>query len=861
MVSTNEEHTAEARLGETSLTYSQSDSFASVWDLEHERIRDRSPRREAFDNLAAETEIKKAGLCLSGGGIRSAAVSLGVVQALQALKAFPQLDFLSTVSGGGYLGGAVIAGLYRTNGTYSLDSSQAGGAMAPADIADNEEVLRIRDRSRYLMPNGPLDLVVSFAIILRGLAVNAVIVAACVFAGAALTLFLYPTEDLLAHSWLFNIAAANQWKASGWFVFDGTLPLTTIALACFVLWLVVWAAWRSIISSIPGKYAELQDPASQTAKKSAIACIALAALFLFELQVPILRLALQFRDLSWKGFLSVVAPLTAGTGAFALLWKRLELLIQAAAKENSGKAVVSRILNSALLVALGLALPLLIYAFYLAVTVFGIQRNEAPGQLAEVLPTLGITNLMVALVLVPVAIIIAIVLWSRIVGPLGLTLLNRHEVIDMPTKRKRRLMLWVIAAVWTFLFFLGAILANVIGPSLNLWGVAMLYLGICATLTLIAGLFTENANSLHRLYRDRLAEAFRISDDGKPITFTDLASADDRGLSRRPYPIINAAVNMQGSQRLGRRRKADFFTFTPDYIGSEATGYLPTNIYRDAEPDIDLATAIAISGAAVSSAMGQVGKALFAPTLSLLNLRLGYWVRNPNRVKTREDLHRARLEDWRFSYLPAEIFGRLSEKHGKVLLSDGGHIDNLGLYQLLKRRCDFIIVSDAEADPTMNFSSLISVERYARIDLGVRLELPFEAIAGAALIRAQDKASSKTQSAGAPDWQHAAIGTIKYPEVLRAGGERLPEKTGVLLYIKACVTGDERSYVLDYERRFPRFPHESTGDQFFTEEQFEAYRALGFHATQSALEQTDGTQRWVSLLTDLRRHLKVIQSK
>src|SRR6185312_11436851 len=80
-------------------------------------------------------------------------------------------------------------------------------------------------------------------------------------------------------------------------------------------------------------------------------------------------------------------------------------------------------------------------------------------------------------------------------------------------------------------------------------------------------------------------------------------------------------------------------------------------------------------------------------------------------------------------YLLDEMFGRLDEEHALVYLTDGGHIENLGLYQLLRRRCRLIVVVDAEADPAFGFPSLVRLERYARIDLGIRIKLPWQAIA------------------------------------------------------------------------------------------------------------------------------------
>jgi hypothetical protein len=373
------------------------------------------------------------------------------------------------------------------------------------------------------------------------------------------------------------------------------------------------------------------------------------------------------------------------------------------------------------------------------------------------------------------------------------------------------------------------------------------------------GLFSANANSLNRLYRDRLDEAFELGnvkryEGGRKqmalhteqgLKLSDLNRPNVQSTRFRPYPIINAAMNMEGSSTEGHR-SADFFIFTPDHIGCNSTGYVNTRLFeqeRGGEPSLDLATATAISGAAVSSQMGQVGIPILAPTLALLNIRLGYWARNPSFFARGE--FASRIRDWKIFYLFAEMFGRPSERNNKVYLTDGGHIDNLGVYQLLKRKCDVIIVVDAEADPAMTFGSLVDVERFARIDMGIRIELPFPLTAEAVSKRKAALKAGEHPTPRCGDWNHAVVGRILYPG----------RKDGLLLYIKAAVTGDEASYVLDYERRFPSFPHESTGDQFFTEEQFESYRALGFHAMDAGLRQTDGSDLWTNTLIEIRKKL------
>jgi hypothetical protein len=156
----------------------------------------------------------------------------------------------------------------------------------------------------------------------------------------------------------------------------------------------------------------------------------------------------------------------------------------------------------------------------------------------------------------------------------------------------------------------------------------------------------------------------------------------------------------------------------------------------------------------------------------------------------------------------------------------------------LRRRCKLIIAVDAEADPQMSFGSLMTLERYARIDFGLRIGLPWVAIRDAT--RQASKQVSET--GGLPPSQathgpHCALGTIYYPR--KDGDAHDAHSTGVLFYVKSSFTGDENDYVVDYKRRNPDFPHETTLDQLFTEEQFEAYRNLGFHAVNSAFKNTD----------------------
>ena len=181
-------------------------------------------------------------------------------------------------------------------------------------------------------------------------------------------------------------------------------------------------------------------------------------------------------------------------------------------------------------------------------------------------------------------------------------------------------------------------------------------------------------------------------------------------------------------------------------------------------------------------------------------------------------------------YFLNEMFGLLREDSGVVYLTDGGHIENLGIYELLRRRCRLIIAVDAEADPEMSFGALVALQRYARIDLGTRIDLPWASIRDGAKTAAAEIAKTGGEpSDQAKHGPHCAVGEIMYP-----GG-----RTGVLLYVKSSVSGDESDYIVDYKRRYPEFPHETTADQLFSEEQFEVYRALGFHIVERFFERSD----------------------
>jgi hypothetical protein len=235
---------------------------------------------------------------------------------------------------------------------------------------------------------------------------------------------------------------------------------------------------------------------------------------------------------------------------------------------------------------------------------------------------------------------------------------------------------------------------------------------------------------------------------------------------------------------------------------------------------VSLATAVSISGAAASPNMGYHTSPATAFLMTLFNVRLGAWLPNPAQAEKMGDAIRASGPSNSLRAILRELGGATDDRGRDIYLSDGGHFENLGLYEMVRRRCRYIIVSDAGADPECAFADLGGAVRKVKIDFDVDIrfeELPISA-------RGKDIVTQRAY----------ALGTIEYPERRYAGsGPESPEareaRTGRLLYIKPSYWGALPVDVRSYAEVSKTFPHESTADQFFSESQFESYRHLGHH--------------------------------
>ncbi len=176
-----------------------------------------------------------------------------------------------------------------------------------------------------------------------------------------------------------------------------------------------------------------------------------------------------------------------------------------------------------------------------------------------------------------------------------------------------------------------------------------------------------------------------------------------------------------------------------------------------------------------------------------------------------------------------EMLGELNETRRWVNLSDGGHIENLATIELLRRRCKYIIVGDGEADPNMHFNGLATLMRCAEIDFGIKIDIDIDALR----LRKMEKSDGE----GAVSAENWAIGKITYPEKTKDGNH----EEAYLLYFKSSFTGRESETIREYRHRNPTFPHQTTADQFFDEDQFESYRALGQRIAEQALRATESS--------------------
>jgi hypothetical protein len=389
------------------------------------------------------------------------------------------------------------------------------------------------------------------------------------------------------------------------------------------------------------------------------------------------------------------------------------------------------------------------------------------------------------------------------------------------------------------------------------WAGWSLYLLLAGIILAIASLLLSrrvdvNDFSLHHFYRNRLVRCYlgASNPNRTPQPFTGFDPNDDLALKELavnypgPYPILNAAINITSGAELGyATRRAKSFVFTPLYCGYDVIfpgdgqnrfklenacelSFSKTELGRiaksltlmSADDGIALGTAMAISGAAASPNMGYFTSPATGLFMTLFDVRLGWWMGNSRFTPK-----------WKsagptsgLGYLVSELVAQSDQNKDYVYLSDGGHFENLAVYELMKRHCQVIVACDAGCDDSYAFNDLLSLIEKARTDFGARIEIDFSKI------RPKDGRESE---------YNFAIGDIFYDP-------QNPNDRGTLFYIKASLPPRQEKSAVNknslpddvwqYSEKHQTFPHQSTADQWFDELQFESYRALGQHIGRAA---------------------------
>jgi Patatin-like phospholipase len=807
----------------------------SAYILERRRLArlDAPPRTDKW--------LQPVGLSLSGGGIRSATFNLGVLQALSRLDVLKYVDYLSTVSGGGYIGSCFSSLLSRRKGAIDTEDPRRFGSGDEANFTTRSERFPFnpnRDEQAVLGDFNGCDQ-------LRHLRTHGD--------------FLIVRRTLLSRDTLRAVGHAIG--STFYHVFVAVLFLVAVA----GLYL---AAVESMIGDLRTHVTGLLSPAKY-------------AWALFNAG------ALEFRPFAWAVVFGVISSLVGlFLGIVTHRWIPDKWIQSEGQSDEESRSY--------------LALWILFFATFAmaaAVTLYWV-RYHGPPQLAFLCLPLGVYvgGQLTTLVLHPIVAIPSRIdrdERSRFAGAQGL--FTYFDVISLIVVTfpyvivwlwlwqpgGKTAIAWLVGAVGTRLLASGGggkpagAAAGIIGRLRKLgpgvrnallsalavvlvvggvlllcvWMLRMhpegdehvvlfpLLVGLlAAALFVLLGVVVDfNKLSLHYFYRDRLAETYlqtfgtvpasgrvevkKRDDSEMPISELHGRHRDDDKASTcvttAPYHLVMTALNLTASRDMTRRdRKSDYFVFSRLYCGSETTGYMRTDTYRSGETK--LARAMTISGAAASSAIGSQTFLAQSFALTLLGVRLGQWMENP---RYREGARANRNEGgvfWPF-YLLREMLGSTDANRRLINVSDGGHTgDNVGICPLLKRRCSVIIACDAEADPQFAFGSLTEALRQIYVDENICVELDLDLLQ-------PDVATRRSK-------RHWAVGTIRYPRIVDAAGATVrPEETGYLIVLKSSFVGgaEDSEALKNYLREHPEFPHEGTLDQFFSDDQFESYRELG----------------------------------
>lgn len=887
--------------------------------------------------------LDRSALCLSGGGIRSASFALGVLQALAAhprsangspvdkpeASLLAKFHYLSTVSGGGYIGGWFSSWVRRT-GYSNVHKDLVRMPSGSGDPGAEPLPIRwLREHSNFLTPRLGItsaDTLTGIAIFARNLLLNWLVLLPALFAGLiamkllALAVFwlhtmnskeVFLTCALLGLVFQFSYLRfalrhrpslvehdnmQPQQPDTRTVILRGLLP-AFIAAILFTLCLALAARTGGHYPAWVRQLFHIED--DHLLLPPVLVFAAIAGTLLYAINWLTSWPAGRGADDFWRwcctgAIYGMLVGLVAwffsrdyaGNWLFytALEWFKqgyawLKFYFDPALKPAQYPADEFRHQLILLLLGVPLLLGAQMFSEMLFVGLASYQRNsdedrEWLGRASGMMLLWGvgwfvllylvyvgghITFEVLSKPLEAIALLLALFatgIISSLIGKSDSTS-AQSDTQASPRVRSANLMLSSVAAVSIVLILvtasalvdlavLGHTIANRNNYSIARDAELLLYALIIATALGVITSRTINVNrfSMHAVYRNRLVRTFlgasREKRNENPFTRFDRGDnprmhelwgehnplnvhEDPSGSAWQPFHIVNIALNITSSSKNLRwqERKAGPFTVSPIHSGSSILGYRLSQIYGRGSGGggISLGTAVAISGAAASPNQGYNSSSPVAFLMGLFNVRLGWWLGNPGLAGSKTF-----AEDGpNIAILPllSEMLGIADDEKRYVYLSDGGHFENLALYEMVRRRCQIIVVSDAGCDPDFAFEDLGNAVRKIEIDLGVPIRFH-----GLAALKPRPRNGTDL----GPGLPYHAIGEIDYPAADGSGDK------GIILYIKPGYHGSESGAgVRSYAISNPDFPHDSTANQWFGESQLESYRSLGFEITDNLL--------------------------
>ncbi|EWT01312.1 phospholipase [Intrasporangium oryzae NRRL B-24470] len=730
---------------------------------------------EALARRTAASDV--SGVCLSGGGVRSASVALGALQVLRTeLRA---ARYLVSISGGGYTSGAFAQLLTAAGDEDQVAKGKvavhdAEHAYAPGSV----EFDHIRRHSSYLADTAP-RMLVALGVLARGLLASVLLL----FVPAVLMGFVAAVFYRAIPVAVLPLLPGYAPKPNSAGVTTSAPPDTGLTIpqhallavavvggAALLLWLLQLLAYSNLSDTWQRIYGWAADASVfMTRIAVVVAVVAVVVPTIVWLAGRTISLVDGSVSVGISGSVGAVL-LTYLTSLATLLWRRVKTVRTPGAGRKAGGTKVA--------LPNGLLQQLLVIA---SVTVL----------VASWLVLFGVTTISTAT--------------------------DLHEGRGLP---------WALAAV------------------------------LLVVVVVLGGFFDEASLSLHPFYRRRLATAFAtrvVRDAANPASApvavalhsrerTPLSAYARAAASAEPFPefVFSCAANLTGQQLTAPGLTAVSFTMTADWVGGPDVGWVDTATLEKLVPsrlrrDVTVQAAVAISGAAIASSMGRMSR-WYQIVLAVSGARLGAWLPNPGFVaamRAAHDAGRPSGVDWtlpglpairRVTYLLREILNIHPIEERLLQVTDGGHYENLGIVELLRRRCTTIYCIDGGGDSPPTAPGLAEAITLAQSELGVRIELhrPFDTEPGIGTpIEPQGPLAVLNASLSR---EPVIAGTIHYPA---ASG--LPEgaRTGHLYVARALLWPDADYTLLSYAAQHPEFPHDSTADQWFTEGQFTAYTSLG----------------------------------